>query len=130
MARYYPYHRPIGYAQVPDGYTASESWWPPRKVGAVDESIAWVNAYGWVEYAEPLATDVAIHWSMLPGDPVERALFWLVQDHRSGWESVAESYREANDEALAWLREGERWIANVLRANPEARPVLSGRYGV
>ncbi len=129
--RYYPLLRP---GVFPSGLTwvAGENWQPTRKIGEMDPTgqISHIPAHGWVEFAEQIPLDVALHFDLLPADELERAWYNVCRDHPSDAEWLANDYRQASEETLAqpWISEHERWLAKVFKANPDAKPLLSGRY--
>ena len=58
--RYYALNRPPGFAAVPDGWCLREIWAPMHEVND------WLQAFGWVEYAEPLPFEKVWRYDLMP----------------------------------------------------------------
>ena len=87
--RYYYSLRPPGIGCQPDGFVEREMWWPKRNIPGDGEH----DAFGWVEYPEPLPLETAWRYDLRPADPREKALY------------IFYLYADRNVEEMEWLIE-------------------------
>lgn len=75
--KYFLLLRPPGYAHHPAGHTAMDGGMP--KHTWVTDDGRQIDAFGWVEYPEPLSMEQIWRFDLEPNDPAETAhlFFWL-----------------------------------------------------
>ncbi len=117
--RYYLLNRPEP-TTAPAGRTAQEVWYPYRAIPESDPRLGERTAYGWVEYAEPLAFHLIENSELLPADLLELVEYFLWRNlfniREPGW------YAEARAEWLAVS--AEDLAANVERYDRVSLMVL------